>query len=75
MQAILAKVLEAEFNIPVRIINGDTKARSAGSLNPLGQKTRNAILQDFPQQAGLRHRHPVSVLWPVLGSPLSRLIM
>ena len=52
VQAILARVLEAEFGIPVRIINGDTKLRSAGSLNPVGQKTRNTILQDFRGRPG-----------------------
>jgi SNF2 family DNA or RNA helicase len=31
MQGILAKVLQAEFQLPVRIINGETKLRAAGS--------------------------------------------
>lgn len=52
MQGILAKVLEAEFDLPVRIINGETKLRAAGSLNSLGLKTRNAILQDFRSKPG-----------------------
>ena len=39
MQGILAKVLEAEFHLPVRIINGETKLRAAGSLNKSGLKT------------------------------------
>jgi hypothetical protein len=52
MQGILAKVLEAEFKLPVRIINGETKLRAAGSLNASGLKTRNAILQDFRSKPG-----------------------
>jgi len=52
MQGILAKVLEAEFELPVRIINGETKLRAAGSLNASGLKTRNAILQDFRSKPG-----------------------
>ena len=52
MQGILAKVLQAEFQLPVRIINGETKLRAAGSLNPSGMKTRNAILQDFRNTPG-----------------------
>jgi SNF2 family DNA or RNA helicase len=52
MQAILSKVLEAELEIPVRIINGETKLRGAGSLNASGQKTRNAILNDFRSRPG-----------------------
>jgi SNF2 family DNA or RNA helicase len=52
MQGILAKVLEAEFELPVRIINGETKLRAAGSLNASGLKTRNAILQAFRSKPG-----------------------
>ena len=52
MQGILAKVLQAEFRLPVRIINGETKSRAAGSLNTSGVKTRNAILQDFRSKPG-----------------------
>jgi hypothetical protein len=37
MQGILAKVLQAEFEIPDRIINGETKLRAPGSLNASGQ--------------------------------------
>ena len=52
MQGVLAKVLEAEFRLPVRIINGETKLRAAGSLNASGLKTRNAILHDFRSKPG-----------------------
>ena len=52
MQGILTKVLQAEFDLPVRIINGETKLRSAGSLNASGLKTRNAILHDFRNKLG-----------------------
>lgn len=52
MQGILAKVLQAEFGLPVRIINGETKSRAAGSLNIAGVKTRNAILHDFRSKPG-----------------------
>jgi hypothetical protein len=52
MQGILAKVLQAEFQLPVRIINGETKLRGSVSLNKAGQKTRNAILHDFQNTAG-----------------------
>ncbi len=51
MQGILAKVLQEEFHLPVRIINGDTKLR-AGSLKASGVKTRNGILQDFRSKPG-----------------------
>jgi SNF2 family DNA or RNA helicase len=51
MQGILAKVLQEEFRLPVRIINGETKLR-AGLLKASGVKTRNAILQDFRIQPG-----------------------
>lgn len=49
MQSILAKVLEAEFRIPVRIINGETKMR-ASSLRAGGVKTRTDILDTFKKQ-------------------------
>jgi SNF2 family DNA or RNA helicase len=52
MQGILAKVLQAEFQLPVRIVNGETKLRAAGSLNVSGVKTRNAILDDFRRKPG-----------------------
>lgn len=52
MQGILAKVLQAEFGFPVRIINGETKSRSTGSLNASGSKTRKAILDDFCRRPG-----------------------
>jgi SNF2 family DNA or RNA helicase len=52
MQRILAKVLETEFDLPVRIINGETKLRAAGSLNASGLKTRNAILLNFRRMPG-----------------------
>jgi SNF2 domain-containing protein/helicase-like protein len=52
MQGILAKVLQAEFQLPVRIINGETKLRGSSSLNKAGLKTRNAILQDFQNTPG-----------------------
>jgi hypothetical protein len=51
MQGILAKVLQAEFNLPVRIINGETKMR-ASSLKTGGLKTRNAILSEFKSRPG-----------------------
>lgn len=52
MQGILAKVLQAEFQLPVRIINGETKLRGSLSLNKTGLKTRNAILHDFQNTPG-----------------------
>lgn len=52
MQGILAKVLQAEFKLPVRIINGETKLRGSLSLNKTGLKTRNAILHDFQNTPG-----------------------
>jgi hypothetical protein len=51
MQGILAKVLQEEFHLPVRIINGDTKLR-AGSLKASGVKTRNGILHEFRAKQG-----------------------
>ena len=51
MQGILAKVLQEEFQIPVRIINGETKMR-ATSLRAGGLGTRNAILNDFKSRPG-----------------------
>jgi hypothetical protein len=51
MQGILAKVLQSEFQMPVRIINGDTKMR-ARPFNAQGVKTRNAILNDFKSRPG-----------------------
>jgi hypothetical protein len=51
MQGILAKVLQEEFHLPVRIINGETKLR-AGSLKASGVKTRNGILHEFRSKLG-----------------------
>jgi hypothetical protein len=51
MQGLLAKVLQEEFQLPVRIINGETKMR-ASSLRVGGVKTRNAILEDFRARPG-----------------------
>jgi SNF2 family DNA or RNA helicase len=51
MQAILAKVIEEEFQLPVRIINGEAKLRASG-LRASGVKTRNAILNEFRQRPG-----------------------
>ncbi len=51
MQSILAKVLASEFQLPVRIINGDTKMK-ASSLRTQGAKTRNAILEEFRAKPG-----------------------
>ena len=51
MQGILAKVLQEEFHLPVRIINGETKLR-AGSLKASGVKTRNGILHEFRSKPG-----------------------
>lgn len=51
MQSILAKVLSAEFRLPIRIINGDTKRR-ANSFRIQGAKTRNQTLEEFKSKAG-----------------------
>ncbi len=51
MQGILAKVFQEEFQLPVRIINGDTKMH-AGPFKAQGLKTRNAILNDFKIRPG-----------------------
>jgi SNF2 family DNA or RNA helicase len=50
MQSILAKVLSAEFRLPIRIINGDTK--NTASLNRRASKTRGAILEEFKSTIG-----------------------
>ena len=50
MQSLLARVLEHEFNIPVRIINGLTKSK-ATSANPANQ-TRGKILSEFRESSG-----------------------
>ena len=52
MQALLAKVLQAEFQMPVRIINGETKLRAGYGVSHSGLKTRNAILQEFRSVRG-----------------------
>ncbi len=62
MQGILAKVLQEEFRLPVRIINGDTKLR-AGSLKVSGVKTRNGILAEFRSKPGF----DVLILSPLRG--------
>jgi SNF2 family DNA or RNA helicase len=51
MQSILAKVLASEFQLPVRIINGDTKMK-ASSLRVQGARTRSAILDEFRAKPG-----------------------
>ena len=50
MQRILAKVLEAEFHLPVRIINGETKTKA--SLYKKGAMTRTGILDEFRTKPG-----------------------
>jgi SNF2 family DNA or RNA helicase len=55
MQSILAKTLQAEFGIPIRIINGLTqRATVSTSLRPAS--SRKAILEEF------RARHGFNVL-------------
>jgi SNF2 family DNA or RNA helicase len=55
MQSILAKTLQAEFDIPIRIINGLTqRATVSTSLRPVS--SRKAILEEF------RARHGFNVL-------------
>jgi SNF2 family DNA or RNA helicase len=51
MQSILAKVLAAEFRLPIRIVNGDTK-RGTSSLRASSPKTRNEILEEFKIKPG-----------------------
>ena len=51
VQSILAKVLASEFQLPVRIINGETKMK-ASSLRVQGSKTRNAMLEEFKTKPG-----------------------
>ncbi len=51
VQSILAKVLASEFQLPVRIINGETKMK-ASSLRGQGAKTRNAMLNEFKSKPG-----------------------
>ncbi len=53
MQAILAKTLEAEFGMPIRIINGLTKSGSA-STPGRGRATRASILQAYQEKAGFQ---------------------
>jgi SNF2 family DNA or RNA helicase len=51
MQSLLAKVLQAEFGIPIRIINGLTQRAEIGSsLRPL--TSRKAILDEFRTRRG-----------------------
>lgn len=51
MQSILAKVLQAEFSIPIRIINGLTY-RSPGGTTIRGASSRAAILEQFRARPG-----------------------
>ena len=51
MQAILAKVLQDQFQIPVRIINGETKTKPS-SFRSSGATTRSAILNEFRASPG-----------------------
>lgn len=51
MQSILARTFEAEFRIPVRIINGLTKSTAAVSSNSL---KRSATLDEFRSAKGFR---------------------
>lgn len=51
MQSVLAKVLSSEFHLPVRIINGETQAKSS-SFRAQGQKTRSGILEEFKRKPG-----------------------
>ena len=51
MQAILAKVLQDQFQIPVRIINGETKTKP-NSFRSSGATTRSAILNEFRASPG-----------------------
>lgn len=50
VQRMLARVLSAEFGIPVRILNGDTPR--AGGARKLGTESRSQILQGFSQRPG-----------------------
>jgi SNF2 family DNA or RNA helicase len=50
MQRLLAKVLSAQFRIPVRIINGDTP--QAGGVRQSGAETRKTILNEFQHSSG-----------------------
>ena len=54
VQALLAKVFEAEFRLPVRIINGETKSRASLGRggSGLGAKTRDGILTEFKSKPG-----------------------
>lgn len=51
MQSVLAKVLSMEFQLPVRIINGETSSKSS-SFRAQGRNTRSAILDDFKRKPG-----------------------
>jgi hypothetical protein len=50
VQRILARVFEAEFGRPVRVVNGDTPR--AGGLRKGGVETRSGILQEFRKSEG-----------------------
>jgi SNF2 family DNA or RNA helicase len=50
MQSILSKVFSAEFNVNVRIINRETKARASGGAS--AARTRSAILEEFKTKPG-----------------------
>jgi superfamily II DNA or RNA helicase len=51
MQSILAKVLQNEFGIPIRIVNGLTQ-RSQGGTGFKSAATRKAILDEFRSRLG-----------------------
>jgi hypothetical protein len=52
VQALLAKVLEAEFRLSVRIVNGETKSRASMNGRGSGTKTRDDILREFKAKPG-----------------------
>jgi hypothetical protein len=72
-QGILAKVLQEEFHLPVRIINGDTKLR-AGSLKASGVKTGTASCMSSGPNLDLTSSSCLHS-WRVSGSRLSRRTM
>jgi hypothetical protein len=51
MQSVLAKVLQAEFGIPIRIINGLTQ-RSQLGMALKSASSRKAILEEFRSRSG-----------------------
>jgi SNF2 family DNA or RNA helicase len=52
MQSILAKVLQEEFGIPIRIINGLTKHSAMGLSGLKGASSRAALLSEFRARNG-----------------------